>query len=171
MESEYKYGICQECGKAIEFYEYALKGLEFWFCERCYFLRWPRAKKPPAEFLKWESFIPGQETYEFLKEHLYNQPHRYDKSFQAVRPHIILLRCFETLPHLLDYLQDDYDRHIARCLKADLKELTLKYPHLFPEIIEILLFVLWDDLKERYGTGQGLAQGYWELIMWLKQQD
>ena len=168
MESEYKYGICKECGKPIEFFEYALTGLEFWFCQNCYFLRWPRARKPRAEFLKWGSSIPGEESYEFLKENLYTRPHRYEKSFQSVRPHVILLRCFETLAHLKGYLKDDYDRHITRCLKADLKEAAAKYPHLFSPVIEILLFVLWDELQERYGTGEGFAQGYWELIQEVK---
>jgi hypothetical protein len=171
MENEYKYGICKECGKPIEFYEYALTGLESWFCRTCYYLRFPRARKPPAEFLKWGSSIPGEESYEFLKEHLYTQPHRYEKSFQTVRPHIILLRCFETLAHLKEHLKTDYDKTFRKAVKTDLKELVNKYPHLFSPVMEILLFVLWDDLVERYGKEEGFAKGYWELIMWVKQQD
>lgn len=171
MASKVPYGICKECGKAIEFFEYALKGLESWYCERCYFMFFPRAKKPPAEFLKWESSIPGEESYEFLKEHLYDKPHLYERSFRKIRPLVTMLKCFEGLAHLLEHLKSDYDKSFRSVLKADLKEVAGKYPHLFPQVVEVLMFVLWDNLVEKYGRGERFSESYWDLICELKQQD
>ena len=168
MENEYEYGICKECGKPIEFYEYTLTGLEFWFCQTCYFLRWPRARKPSAETLGWASHIPGEESYQYLKEFLYSQPHHYERSFRTLRPFVLLLQCFETLKALLDYIAGEYDQTIRRCLKDDLKEALAKYPHLFPETVEILTFVLWDELVEKYGRGERFSEGYWDLIRELE---
>jgi hypothetical protein len=107
--------------------------------------------------------------YEFLLEHLYNKPKLYEVGFRKVRGYVMVLQNFITLPHLLEFISAR-PKDIRDRLKRHLITLSQTHKWLRPEIIEILMFVLWDDLKEQYGTGERFSESYWDLINEMEPQ-
>jgi hypothetical protein len=179
-------GMCKDCGKPIRAFKYALTD---WLCKYCYEAKFPQ---PGNERLSGarpkKSYLKNEESYEFLKEHLYNKPGLYKRSFQVVRDYSPLLRNFASLRHLLDFTlavggttyrpgivgcksyfqQPNYVQLHRRCIseiKMELVNLARTHQWLFPRVTEILLFVLWDDLVDKYGKGERFSQGYLDLIL------
>ncbi len=114
-------------------------------------------------------------SYEFLKEHLYSKPHLYENSFWTLQGYLIVFKAFESLQHLLGFLaeQDRQNKHqtdqIRLRLRQELFRLDKAKPWLRPEIVEMLLFILWDELVEKYGREEGFSESYWDLIMELSE--
>jgi len=107
-------------------------------------------QKRPDELTSWE----------YLKIHLYDKPHLYETSFQKIRPFVKGLKKFRTLAKWLKGGKPGWTK---------VKKLDRLHPELRPEIVEILMFALWEDLTEVYGMGDGFADSYWELIMELER--
>ncbi|MEK7309311.1 MAG: hypothetical protein AAB038_00655 [Planctomycetota bacterium] len=102
-------------------------------------------------------------SFEFLKEQFYDQPGLYEASFRLVRPYLYILRSFGSLKRLLEFAADNKPA-IRQDIAKDLKALARVYPHLKQQIIEVLMFVLWDEWLDKYGTGRRFSKGYWDLI-------
>jgi hypothetical protein len=108
-------------------------------------------------------------SYEFLKEHLYDRPHsdRYENSFRELRPYLFKFRVFDSLAVMLDFLKNQ-PPETRQLFKPDLFNLDKSKPWLRPAIVEMLMFILWDDLVLKYGRDEGFAEGYWDLMMALE---
>src|SRR3989339_113400 len=106
-------------------------------------------------------------SYEFLLEQLYNKPKLYEVGFRKVRGYVLVLQNFITLPHLLEFI-GSRPKDIRDRLKQHLITLSQTHKWLRPEIVELLMFILWDDLKEQYGTGERFSESYWDLIYELE---
>jgi hypothetical protein len=159
------YGICKQCGDKIVDFKYALTD---WFCERCYFEKFPlRPCRDEEENLPnlFDSHIPGEESYAFLKEQLYDKPGLYENGFREVKPFINSLQSFATLTQMRDFCASQ-SRDYRNKLKSDLIAFarTQKVKPLFPRVIEVLMFAVWTDLVDDYGTGERFSDSYWDLI-------
>ncbi|MBI4712331.1 MAG: hypothetical protein HY762_03370 [Planctomycetes bacterium] len=168
---EKDYGICKECGQAIEEFEYAIAGLEFWYCAQCYYERWPvyaPGSPDPADPFRGSCVTFGDDSYEFLKEHIYEKSYLYEKDFQAVRPYNLFLQNFETLAHLVAFMEEAAKEEsiikVRQLLKKDLEDLARRRRALRTQAITVLLFILWGELAEQYGTGVNFPDGYYQLI-------
>ncbi|MFH1231034.1 MAG: hypothetical protein V1709_06000 [Planctomycetota bacterium] len=130
-------------------------------------------------------------SYEYMKEQLYDKPHLYEKSFQTIRPYVLNLQNFESLKHLISFTSafgetspsrpdgrgspeaaggQSRNKKIRLRLKSDLITMDKTHRWLRPEIVEILMFILWDDLVENYGTGERFSESYWDLINEMEPQ-
>jgi hypothetical protein len=102
-------------------------------------------------------------SYEFLKEQLYDRPQLSEASFRLIRPYLCILRSFGTLKHLLRFVAENKPA-IRQDITRDLRALARVYPFLKKQIIEVLMFVLWNEWMEKYGIGRQFSRGYWELM-------
>ncbi len=115
-------------------------------------------------------------SYEYLKEHLYSKPQLYENSFRKLQSYLIIFRAFESLQHFLGFLAkpdqpNNLDAGQIRLrFRQELFRLDKAKPWLRPEITEMLMFVLWDDLVEKYGTGEGFSESYWDLMQEMQPQ-
>lgn len=154
------YGLCSHCADKIKPFKYALPN---WLCKYCYEAKFPRRK---SRFLSYsglgKSYIRDEESYEFLKKELYDKPGLYERSFRALQDYSPLMKNFPSLKRLLDFVRGH--RRRIREIKKELVGLARTHQWLRPQVMEILLFVLWDDLRDKYGEGEGFSDGYYDLI-------
>src|SRR3989339_1791753 len=105
-------------------------------------------------------------SYEYMLEHLYSKPHLYENSFRKVKGYLMRFRAFESLQHLLEFLAEQARQNklqtgqMRLVLKLDLFKLDKAQRWLRPEIVEMLLFILWDELVEKYGREEGFSEAY-----------
>ena len=113
-------------------------------------------------------------SYEYMLEHLYSKPHLYENSFRKVKGYLMRFRAFESLEHLLEFLAEQARQNklqtgqMRLVLKLDLFKLDKAQRWLRPEIVEMLLFILWDELVEKYGREEGFSEAYYDLMCELE---
>ena len=132
-------------------------------------------------------------SYEYMLEHLYSKPHLYENSFRKVKGYLMRFRAFESLEHLLEFLAEQARQNklqtgqMRLVLKLDLFKLDKAQRWLRPEITEMLLFILWDELRsdspaksginsvplragvEAYGMDDRFAEAYFDLMMEMEE--
>jgi len=119
--------------------------------------------------MKEEKMADEQTSYEFLKTNLYDQPQLYEESFRKVREHLDSLKDFESMAQLRDFARTQ-DKAVREGLKTNLMGLDQIHNELRPAIVEVLMFVLWDELVTRYGTDEEFSECYWDLIQELEHR-
>lgn len=154
-------GMCKECGLPIRDFKWALPD---WLCRYCYDAKFPQpGNERLFGALSKKSYLKNEESYAFLKAHLYDKPGLYEPGFRLVRDYSMLLRNFSSLSHLLDFVQTH--RSCLGEIKMELVNLGRSHQWLKPRVMEILLFVLWDDLLDTYGKSERFSQGYMDLML------
>lgn len=106
-------------------------------------------------------------SYSFLKEQLYDRPEFYEAGFRVIRGYAVSFRNFADIRHLTAFA-GARDESVRLRLKSDLAALDRLQPWLRPRIVEIMMFLLWEDLVRQYGTGETFSESYWDLMMELE---
>ncbi|MBI4833214.1 MAG: hypothetical protein HY811_00110 [Planctomycetes bacterium] len=134
--------------------------------------------KRPAK-RQWSPDLIGNEldTYEYLSIHLMGERKLYEKSFEMVKIQVRELKKFRSLNALMAFFsyakgEDALPRDKAEAflIKEALFRLDEETPSLRPQIVEVLMIAMWDELAQKYGTHEGFRNSYWDLLLELESR-
>ncbi|MBI4834418.1 MAG: hypothetical protein HY811_06340 [Planctomycetes bacterium] len=108
-------------------------------------------------------------TYEYLSIHLMGKRRLYEKSFALVKEHTKALSKFRSLTALMVFFRQSRPEETLP-VKEALFRLDKEKPSLRPQIVEVLMLVMWDELEREYGTHDGFRNSYWDLIQELESR-
>jgi len=119
-------------------------------------------RKRPDDYNSWE----------YLKEHLYDLAWQggFSEEFSSLKAVLPQLMSYEHLVDLLKALSRAGGRRLSGEVIRDLVRVYQTRFDLRPASGLVLMLVLWDDLTESYGKGDGFANSYWDLFQTLETE-